>query len=329
MSSVDASSYNTNCNNCHNPSNPKYGNATLIFGAHTSFGTCNGCHVNVSASDLHNGSLGMPLTFSCLGCHTTYASRYRAPNLTGTSMTSFTNCEACHGGGNGNQLLDTWSEHNINRYQNGYIPAGPGMTDAVYLNGQTSLAVAKGTIVTVTSRVNDIPGLASRVGRAEYYINTDPGIGKGTPMNAADGQYDAVYGAWESVTGTIDTATLSDGTYIAYVRGMDIGKQWSASQNAILIVQSVGYINGTVTNGSSPVAGVIVSTTGASYITVSDGFYSLRVPAGTYNVTASKKPTHYDNVTSGILVTPTNTTIFDIVLAEKPTGTISGTVRNS
>jgi hypothetical protein len=91
------------------------------------------------------------------------------------------NCNNCHNGpytNNGNQLLDNLFEHNLNRYQIGYTPAGPGITDIVYLNGQTSLIVTKGTIVSVTSRVNDIPGLASRVGGAEYYLNFDPGQGK-------------------------------------------------------------------------------------------------------------------------------------------------------
>jgi hypothetical protein len=332
MSSGDASSYNTNCNNCHYPSNPNYGNATLIYTAHTSLGTCNECHVNVNASDLHNGSLGMPQTFSCLGCHTTYASKYRAPNLTGTSMTSFTTCEICHGGGNGNQLLDTWSEHNIDRYQNGYIPAGPGLTDIVYLNGQTSLTVTKGTIVTVTSRINDTPGLASRVGGAEYYINTNPGIGKGTSMNAVDGQYDAVYGAWESVTGAIDTATLSDGTYNVYVRGMDIGKQWSSPKSATLRVRSLGYINGTVIDSITK-AGlsrtIVSANTIVSATTNSTGFYSLMVPAGTYNLTAQHDPAYYPNMSVTVTAIINATVVQDIELVEKPKGTISGTVRNA
>jgi hypothetical protein len=335
MNQSDASAYNTECTNCHGTSNPNYGNATLITVGHTSLGTCKECHVNASASDLHNGSLGIPQTFGCLECHTTFASKYGAPNIAGTSMTSFTNCEGCHGGGNMNGLMDTLGEHNINRYQNGYTPAGPGLTDTVYLNGQTSINVTRGTIVTVTSRVNDTPGMASRVGGAEYYVDIDSGLGRGTPMDPADGMYDAVNGLWENVNGTIDTSSLSTGNHTVYVRGMDIGKQWSATMSATLTVLApMGYINGTVTSSGSPVSGALVSTTDSSNTIISttaasDGTYSLKVSAGTYNVTASKQPTHDATSVSNIVVTQSNTTVANISMVEKPTGTISGTVRNA
>jgi len=110
---------------------------------------------------------------------------------------------------------------------------------------------------------------------------------------------------------------------------MDIGKQWSAPMSATLIVQAFGYINGTVSNGTAaPVSGVYVSTTGANFTTGSDGKYSLMVSAAIYSVNASRKPEFYDYTVSGKTVTPLNTTIVDIVMVQKPTGTISGVVRN-
>ncbi|MDD5615591.1 MAG: multiheme c-type cytochrome [Candidatus Methanoperedens sp.] len=332
MNPGDALSYNKECNNCHNPANTSYGNPQLISTPHTPTATCNQCHVDTSATDLHNSSLRIP-AMGCLDCHTTNASRNRAPNLTNTYMVDSTNCDStsCHGTSqdNGNDLLDTLNEHNINRNERGFTGRG-GYTDTVYLNGQTSLTVPKGAIVTITSRVNDTSGSASRVGGAEYYYSsTDPGNGSGIPMNAVDGQFDAVNRNWEDVTATLDTSSLTAGTYIINVRGADIGKQWSTTKTAILTVTAMGYINGTVTNGTSPVSGVYVSTIGDNYTTGPDGKYSLKVDANTYTVTATKQPTHYDNITSGIVVTQSNTTIFDIVLTEKPKGTITGTVRNA
>ena len=326
MNQTDASTYNKDCNNCHNPSNPNYGNATLITVPHTGSATCNKCHVNGNASNLHNGTLAMPQTFSCLDCHTTYASRYSASNLTGTNMLIYlaTACEACHGGGNLDGLLGSLSEHNINRNFIGQ----PGNTDTVYLNGQATLSVIKGTAVTVTSRVNDIAGEASRVGGAEYYIDTDPGVGKGIPMEASDGLYNAANQAWENVTAIVDTTNLSGGSHTIFVRGVDIGKQWSQTKNATLTVQSLGYINGTVTSLGISVPGAYVSTTGASDTTQLNGNYSLIVPIGTYTVNASKQPEYYDNSTTGVVVTPLNTTILYIVVTGKPTGTLSGVVRN-
>jgi hypothetical protein len=48
MNSSDAQQYNKECNNCHNPSNSSYGNATLIKVSHIGRGTCNECHINGS-----------------------------------------------------------------------------------------------------------------------------------------------------------------------------------------------------------------------------------------------------------------------------------------
>jgi len=328
MTQADAQKYNKDCNNCHNPSNSSYGNATQILTPHISRATCNECHVDGNASDLHNGSLGMPVTFNCRSCHTTYADKYGAPNMTGTLMASKSSCQGsgCHGDGI-TDSMDTLARHNYNRNYAGT----PGITDTVYLNGQASISVTKGSQVYITTRVNDYNAFgttASRVGGAEYYIDVDLGQGKGIPMVAADGYYDAVNANWENVTASLDTNALSDGSHKIYVRGMDIGKQWSAPKNATLFIQSSGYINGTVMNDSAAVPGVYVYIPGANDTTGSDGNYSVRVFAGTYTVNASKLPEYNNFSVSGIVVTPLNTTILDITIQEKLAGTIRGTVRN-
>jgi hypothetical protein len=214
--------------------------------------------------------------------------------------------------------------HNVDRTFTGT----PGSTDIVYLNSKVKLNVTKGVIVNITSRVNDtlLFGGASRIGGAEYYIDVDPGQGKGIPMDAVDGNYDALQNTWEPVKSTIDTSSLENGNHTIYVRGMDIGKQWSANKSAILIVESYGYINGTVTNATSPIHGAIVSANGANNNTDANGKYSLKLITGTYTVNTSKLPEYYGNSSSGKNVTPDNTTIFNIVLEERQTGTISGVV---
>jgi hypothetical protein len=327
MTSGDAQQYNKDCNNCHNPSNSTYGNATTITTGHIERATCNQCHVEGNASDLHNNSLGMPETFNCQTCHTTYADKYGAPNLTDTNMLKG-NCNPCHGGDITNNMT-TLAIHNVNRNKAGT----PGITNTVYLDGQVILTVTKGVPVSLTSQVNDYYILgtsASKVAGAEYYIDVDPGLGKGIPMAAADGEYNAVNGAFENVVASLNTGSLSDGTHKIYVRGMDIGKQWSAPKNSTLTIQSFGYINGTVRNGTAvPVSGAYVSTTGVNFTTRLDGNYSLMVSAGNYTVNASKQPEFYGYSVSGKEVTPMNTTIVDIVMDQKPTGTISGVVRNT
>lgn len=87
-----------------------------------------------------------------------------------------------------------------------------------------------------------------------------------------------------------------------------------------------GNISGTVLNGTG-IPGVVV-TTNTSNSTTSDtsGFYYLFVPAGAYNLTATKEPVFYSN-SSVIVRAISGTTIMqDIELIKKPTGTINGTV---
>ncbi|NJD51790.1 MAG: CxxxxCH/CxxCH domain-containing protein [Candidatus Methanoperedens sp.] len=326
-----AGTYNTACNNCHNSAVNKtsYGvvNKQVTI-PHTGTGTCDKCHVDGSASDLHNSSLAMPVTVSCKSCHTTYASKYNAPNLTDTAMggSGYTTCNggSCHGT-DISSSLDTLARHNVDRT----YPGTGGSTNTVYLNNNVSLSVTKGTPVEITSMINDANGAASRVGGAEYYIDTDPGQGKGIPMTAADGLYDARQGSWESVIATLDTGSLPDGNHTIYVRGVDIGKQWSTPKNAQLVVQSLGYINVTVTSVDGPVVNADVWIDSADIKkTDINGNYSFAVPTGTYNVTVSKQPTHNDNTSTGVVVTQGDTTLLPVYLQKKPTGIISGTVTN-
>jgi len=101
------------------------------------------------------------------------------------------------------------------------------------------------------------------------------------------------------------------------------------SDNLPLTV-SRGYLNGTVTSNGSAVEGVYILTTGANTTSGPDGKYSLIISAGAYNLTATRQPAYYDNSTAiGINVYPYNTTTLDIVLSQKPTGTISGIIMNA
>jgi len=92
---------------------------------------------------------------------------------------------------------------------------------------------------------------------------------------------------------------------------------------------SGGYLNGTVTSNGSAVPGAYISTSGANTTSGANGTYSLILPAGTYDLTVTKQPTHNDSMTAEIIVNPYNTTTVDIVLTQKPTGTINGLVANA
>ena len=160
-----------------------------------------------------------------------------------------------------------------------------------------------------------------------------------TSMSAVFGNFG---GSSTGATATINTGSLDAGTYNIEVRGMaggpaqDVNIRYfpkngdiSTMKNATLTVESqTGFINGTITNNSSGeiFPGAIVSVPGKSTTSDIDGKYSIRVSPGTYNVTASKQPTHTDNTTYDVPVTALNTTYANITLDIKLTGTISGVV---
>ena len=199
--------------------------------------------------------------------------------------------------------------------------------------------VVKGSDVTVSATVS-VSSLYEYVDGAQYRILSDSiEILSWTPMLAVDGNFN---GTNEAATSIIKTSTLNSGNYNIEVRGMaggpaqnpliryyPINGDISTTKNTTLIIESQsGYINGTITdNNGVSIHGATVSIPDKSTTSDVDGKYSLSVPPDTYNVTASKQPTHIDN-TSTVVVTPDNTTIVDFAIDLKLTGTISGVVTN-
>lgn len=87
-----------------------------------------------------------------------------------------------------------------------------------------------------------------------------------------------------------------------------------------------GYLIGAVFN-STEIPGVLVTTnTSNSTTTDASGFYFLLVPAGAYNLTATREPVFYPNSLVIVTAISGTTVVQDIGLLKKPTGTINGTV---
>jgi hypothetical protein len=88
-----------------------------------------------------------------------------------------------------------------------------------------------------------------------------------------------------------------------------------------------GYINGTVRNKGTVISGVLVATNASVPITTdASGFYSIRIPAGSHNIIATRYPAFYQNSSILVLATSGSTVMQDIELKIKPLGTISGSV---
>jgi hypothetical protein len=82
------------------------------------------------------------------------------------------------------------------------------------------------TIVTLTATATD-PGSESNIASAEYFINGDPGVGLGFPMQAADGAFDSPS---EALTGDIDVSGWPNVGFRLYVRAQDTAGNWGAAR---------------------------------------------------------------------------------------------------
>lgn len=88
-----------------------------------------------------------------------------------------------------------------------------------------------------------------------------------------------------------------------------------------------GFINGSVFGGGNEISGAIISTnTGVSVTTDISGLFSILVPAGAYNLTATMDPEYLSNNSVYVTVNPGMTVEQDIELIKKPTGNITGSV---
>jgi len=111
---------------------------------------------------------------------------------------------------------------------------------------------------------------------------------------------------------------------------LSYGESFSGEGNNTISVIEDGYVNGTVWGNGTVIPGAVVfSNASGSVITNASGFYSLRLPTGTHNLTATSEPVFYPNSSVAVPAVSGTTVVQDIELSKKPAGTISGSVRNS
>ncbi|VVB87946.1 CarboxypepD_reg-like domain protein [uncultured archaeon] len=152
----------------------------------------------------------------------------------------------------------------------------------------------------------------------------------------------SVNGAWTngSAQTWVNTSTTPSGwvniTVFAFnSSGTGTLSPAGASQNTQAPAGSlpaVRYINGTVIDNATHagLAGATVSiNTSLATTTDATGFYSLAVAEGSYNLTASMGPTYYTNSSVTVSTVGVASVTQNIALVKKPTGTISGSVKNS
>ncbi len=173
-------------------------------------------------------------------------------------------------------------------------PAGPEALSVV----ASPQPVVAGTPVSLTAvlddgRYNNTNGTepTQTVADAEAYVDLPPwdGSAMALPASAGDGTFDEVS---EAVATTIDTTALAPGRHLLFVRGQDAAGNWGPVGAAFLDVvdpATAPTLQGTVRDVGT-LAPLAATVTIGSYVTATDsetGGYSLQVPAGTYDVTAS------------------------------------------
>lgn len=126
-------------------------------------------------------------------------------------------------------------------------------------------------------------------------------------------------------------ATVTPGTYTIGTRTVDISgniNDTMKTHTATTILPPIRYINGTVMDSITKevLAGVKVSTTGASTTSNASGFYSLPVASGTYPITATYDFRYYTNSSVTVSTELSAVVVQDIEMVKKPIGNITGNV---
>jgi len=199
-------------------------------------------------------------------------------------------------------------------------PAGP---DALSVTAPAQ-PVAPGDPAVVTATLDDTRYLdpdgaepTQPIAAAELYVDTPPWAG-GTPvaMSAVDGTFNSTV---EAATVALDTSALDSGRHLLYVRGRDNANNWGAFSAAFLTVldpATAPYLEGTVTAAGSgtPLAATIAVGPYSASSDAGTGAYSIQVPEGTYDVTATA-PGHAPATASGVVLGTLQTVIRDFALA--------------
>ena len=110
-------------------------------------------------------------------------------------------------------------------------------------------------------------GVNSNLVSAEYYIDTDPGFGKGGAMFANDGVFNSSSEAVYAAVDLYNIAALSQGTHTVYVRGKDAAGNWGATATTTLLIDKTAPTFSGISLAPNPTNGapaVTLTVNGAS-----------------------------------------------------------------
>lgn len=88
--------------------------------------------------------------------------------------------------------------------------------------------------ITLTASASDAGGAPSNIAAAEWFVGADPGLGKASPMSAADGAFDS---PTEALTATIAVNAWSAGNHTLNARAREAASNWSTLASVVVVVQ--------------------------------------------------------------------------------------------
>jgi hypothetical protein len=266
-----------------------------------------------------NGPKGTAAGKNCLSCHY-YANLpdgpFHAPGEVHYNNIAF--CNYCHSNSN---------NHAVSPLNSGILPSIRALS--------VTTPVTSGNPAQIQFTVYS-DGM-TQIAAAQYQVTNTSGIVVDWTNMTGTFNSSAV-----TVNASINTFNLKD-NYTVNVKGMasapktdpskpyyPLNGLWSSIiSTQLTVIQSTGYANGTVSGSLGNIVGATVMTNTSAYTTTDqNGKYSLNLQNGMYILTASKEPEYYSNSSVIVTVTAYTTVTNDIILATKPTGNITGNVRN-
>jgi len=121
-------------------------------------------------------------------------------------------------------------------------PAGPNVENLVLANSASTSGVPAGTSVGISALTSDLrfstrngTEATQNISAVEYYLDIPPWESGATAvsLSAADGGFNEKS---EAVVGTINTAGLSVGRHLVYVRARDASDSWGAVSASFLVI---------------------------------------------------------------------------------------------
>ncbi|MFH1146224.1 MAG: dockerin type I domain-containing protein [Pseudomonadota bacterium] len=124
------------------------------------------------------------------------------------------------------------------RFSDLCLGTGDGVGPITYgkIDNRTApIVIPEGTLaINIGASIDDRESGNSIVRKGEFFMDTDPGVGKGTPMDTFDGGFDE---STEDVFAGLDVSSWTQGsTHTIGIRGQDAPGNWGATQSITLSV---------------------------------------------------------------------------------------------